>query len=208
MDLPAEPVSDFYGYDRGAPVDRLYIDAFLARHANRIHGHVAEIKDNTYARRFAAGHLSGVTVIDIDPNNPEATLIADLCQPLSLPAGTFDCIICTQTLQFLTEPATALDNMRNALRPGGTLLLAAPALSRISCGAPDSDLWRVTPSGLKHLLTHWPGPVTVTGHGNLATCLAFLTGYAAGELPSEKLTAPDDPRFPLLSCAAATLFTH
>lgn len=207
MDLPAEPVSDFYGYDRGTPIDRHHIEAFLGQNAHRITGHVAEVKDDTYTRRFGTGRPHTTTVIDIDLGNPHATLIADLTQPASLPAATFDCVICTQTLQFLPDLAAALNNVRRALRPGGTLLLTAPALSRISCGNPESDLWRLTPAGLRRLLADWPGPVTITGPGNLPTYLAFLTGYAAEELAPGHLDAPTDPRFPLLACAAASLPT-
>ncbi|MFJ2032004.1 hypothetical protein [Streptosporangium sp. NPDC087985] len=72
MDLPVEPVSDFYGYDRGTPIDRHYIEAFLGQHADRIAGHVAEIKDDTYACRFGAGRPHTTTVIDIDPGQLDA----------------------------------------------------------------------------------------------------------------------------------------
>ncbi|WP_148083657.1 hypothetical protein [Micromonospora sp. Llam0] len=44
MNLPLHPVSDCYGYDRGTPVDRIYIDAFLAHHRTLIHGDAAEVK--------------------------------------------------------------------------------------------------------------------------------------------------------------------
>lgn len=203
MDLPSQPVSDFYGYDRGTPVDRYYIEGFLTEHATAVRGHVAEIKDDTYARRFGGYRVHHVTVIDVDPNNPDATRIADLTQPGSLPAAAYDCFICTQAAQFLTSPPAAVRNCRQALRPGGTLLLTAPTVSRISCGKPNVDLWRLTPAGLRHLLAGWPGPATVTGYGNLAACLAFLTGYAAEELAPHQLRH-HDPRFPLVACAAHT----
>jgi len=46
------PFSREFGFDRGTPVDRRYIDGFLARNAADIHGHVLEIKDDPYTRRF------------------------------------------------------------------------------------------------------------------------------------------------------------
>ena len=79
------PVSDCYGYDRGNPVDRHYIEAFLAEHAAAIHGDGAEVKDDTYLRRFGHGRLRSATVIDIDPGSPRATLHADLATAGSLP---------------------------------------------------------------------------------------------------------------------------
>ncbi len=41
-----------FGYDRGLPIDRYYIERFLANNASDIRGHVMEIADNIYMRRF------------------------------------------------------------------------------------------------------------------------------------------------------------
>jgi hypothetical protein len=46
-DLPYEPLSDQYGFDRGTPVDRRYIEAFLRVHRDAIQGRVLEVQDNT-----------------------------------------------------------------------------------------------------------------------------------------------------------------
>jgi SAM-dependent methyltransferase len=202
MRLPLHPISDCYGYNRGKPVDRVYIEAFLDRHRSEIHGHGAEVKTDTYLRRFGAEGLHATTVIDINPHNPDAHLRADLSQPHSLPATTFDCIVLTHTLQLLADPATALRNCHQALRPGGTLLLTVPCLGRISPHHRTQDRWRFTPAGLSELFNAWAGPVTVTGHGNLRMCLAALLGEAAEDLtPAER--DHHDPDFPLVACAIA-----
>jgi len=141
-------------------------------------------------------------VIDIDPYNLDAHLHADLSQPRSLPAETFDCILLTQTLQLLADPAAALVNCHQALRPGGALLLTVPCLSRISPSSRTRDRWRFTPAGLRELFSSWDGPVTVTGHGNLRVCLAALLGEAAEYLTPTELDY-HDPDFPLVACAIA-----
>ncbi|GCD41754.1 class I SAM-dependent methyltransferase [Streptomyces paromomycinus] len=200
--LPATPVSTFYGYDRGTPVDRYYIARFLAQHAHLIRGHAAEVKDDGYLRAFGTG-ITTTTVIDIDPANESATLHADLTVPGCLPDGTFDAIVLTHTLQLLASPETALDNCYRALASGGALLLTVPTVGRLSLSAPGSDYWRLTPPGLVRLLNTWEGEVTVTGAGNLTACLAMLLGYAAEELTPRTLDR-DDPGYPLLACAVAT----
>lgn len=202
MQLPQQPISNCYGFDRGTPVDRTYIHTFLSTHRAHVRGDAAEVKDDTYLQRYGEGQLRSVTVVDIDPTNPRVDLHADLGQIGALPSGAFDCIVLTQVLQLIPDPATALMNCRNALRPEGTLLLTAPCLSRISPHNTESDMWRFTPAGLSQLLDAWPGPVTVTGHGNLRTALAFLIGQAAEELSPAEL-APDDPDFPIIACAIA-----
>lgn len=199
---PLSPLSDCYGYDRGTPADRPYIDTFLAARQAVVRGDCAEVKDSAYLARYGAHQLASITVIDIDPGNAAATLRADLAAPGSLPIDAFDVIILTQVLQLLTDPAAALDNCARALRPGGTLLLTVPCLGRISPSGAGSDLWRWTPAGLSALLSRWPGPVEVTAHGNAVTCVAAILGAAREDLP-DGTDLTDDPRFPLIACAVA-----
>jgi hypothetical protein len=77
------------------------------------------------------GVTCGACVIDIDGENPEADLHADLNSPKSLPAAFFDCVILTQVLQFLS-PEEALGNVWASVAPGG-----APA-HRPVAGSPGS----------------------------------------------------------------------
>ena len=46
------PISRYFGFDRGLPVDRYYIERFLARNASEIAGRVLEVGDDGYTRRF------------------------------------------------------------------------------------------------------------------------------------------------------------
>src|SRR4029077_165249 len=47
-----KPFSDYYGFDRGTPVERYYLDRFLAAHAKAIHGDVLEIQAPGYVNRY------------------------------------------------------------------------------------------------------------------------------------------------------------
>lgn len=199
---PLSPLSDCYGYDRGTPADRPYIEAFLASRQADIRGDGAEVKDSTYLTRYGGPRLASMTIIDSDPGNTAASLRADLAAPTSLPADAFDVIILTQVLQLTADPAAALANCARALRPAGTLLLTVPCLGRISPSGAGSDRWRWTPAGLAALLADWPGPAGITGHGNAATCVAAILGAAREDLP-DGTDLTDDPRFPLIACAAA-----
>ncbi len=73
------PLSERYGYDRGQPVDRYYIESFLASHRSDIRGVGLEIKNAGYLRRYDSG-LTRCDVLDIDPANPQATVVADLAR--------------------------------------------------------------------------------------------------------------------------------
>lgn len=202
MDPLSRPLSQCYGYDRGTPVDRPYIDDFLTTNADLIRGDAAEVKDDTYLRRHGGNRITSITILDVDPDNPAATLVADLAAPDILPPAHFDCIVLTQTLQLLPDPAQTITTCARALKPGGSLLVTVPAVARISPSGRAADRWRFTPAGLRHLFTGWNGQVAVTGYGNLRTCLAALRGEAAEELEPGQLDH-HDPDFPLTVCAAA-----
>jgi len=51
------PLSREFGFDRGAPVDRRYIEGFLTRHAADVRGRVLEVKDAAYTRRFGGARV-------------------------------------------------------------------------------------------------------------------------------------------------------
>jgi hypothetical protein len=96
-----QPISSTYGFDRGTPVDRPYIEAHLAAHASDVRGRVLEVKDDEYARRYGGSRVTHVDVVDLDPSNPDATIVGDLDQPGVLDSDSYDCIILTQVLEFL-----------------------------------------------------------------------------------------------------------
>jgi SAM-dependent methyltransferase len=195
------PFSDYYGFDRGLPIDRHYIEAFLAREAASIRGEVLEVRDPKYALQFGGADATQIHVLDIDPTNPEATVIADLTVEGSLPYQAYDSIVMTQTLHITADDAAGFRTLWRALRPGGTLLFTGPCIARID-NTHEWDHWRYTPLGLRALLAKLlpDAEVTVEAHGNVLAGAAFLYGIAVQELTEAELEA-DDPRFPLIVCA-------
>lgn len=202
-DIPRDPLSDDYGFDRGTPVNRYYIDSFLAEHQADIYGSALEVGDDRYSEAFGQGRITALTVVDIDATNPRATLIADLSATESLSQDSYDCILLVETLHLLLEPETCLRNCWRAVRPQGTLLVTVPALKRLSPSQPEKDYWRFTPAGLEALITKsWPGPFSVCAYGNLRASIAFLIANVAEECDDDDLDV-SDPRFPLTVAAHA-----
>jgi peptidoglycan/xylan/chitin deacetylase (PgdA/CDA1 family)/SAM-dependent methyltransferase len=207
------PISGNYGFDRGLPVDRYYIEAFLRRHGARdVRGRVLEFGDDAYARRFgsAAGEgdrrVTKIDVLDVDPSNPRATIVGDLVEGAEIPSEAFDCIICTQTLHLIYEVPTAIRVLHRALKPGGVLLVTAPGISPI----PTSDRerwgwhWGLTTSSARRLFDeHFSqGDVTVESYGNVLSAVAFLHGIAAEELRPAELDVRS-PEYELLIAVRA-----
>ncbi len=188
-----DPLSE-WGFERGTAVDRHLIEQFLVEHGDLVHGRVLEVKEDLYASRLGA---TGVEVLDIDPANPLATIVGDLCDRTTLPAQGFDAAIVTQTLQLVPDPAAALVNLLHALRPGGAALVTVPTVSRL---AGDQDRWRWTALGFRELVALAGGQGEVRARGNLLACRAFLMGAAVEDLPDGVLDA-DDPDYQLLVTA-------
>src|SRR5919107_1015834 len=51
------PISRQFGYDRGQPIDRYYIENFLNRQASDIQGRVLEIKDPFYTSKYGGSRV-------------------------------------------------------------------------------------------------------------------------------------------------------
>ena len=196
------PFSRSWGYERGTPIDRVYIEDFLKRHAEDVQGACLEILNADYTDRFGAARVTSADILDIDPANTSATIVADLGESDSLPAERFDCVIFTQTLHLIFDMETAVANVWRALAPGGVLLLTVPALGRHEARKGfHSDRWRVTKTGLEWLLTGLSnGRADITTYGNVLSCAAFLYGLAAEELRQEELQT-FDREFPLIVAA-------
>lgn len=185
------PVSRVFGFDRGVPIDRYYIEGFLAGHAADIHGAVLEIGDATYTRRFGGDRVTRVEVLHASPGNLQATLVGDLGTGAGIPGAAFDCLILTQTLPFIYDVASAVAHCADALKPGGVLLVTVPGISQISRYEMErwGDYWRFTDASLRRLLDAAFGPanVEVAVHGNVLVACAFLQGLATRELkPGER----------------------
>jgi len=193
------PLSANWGYDRGTPVDRYYIERFLEEHRRDIRGRVLEIKNRDYTTLYGTG-VERSDVLDVDASNPRATIVADLAAADAVPGDSFDCFVLTQTLQYIYDTRAAVAHAHRILRPGGVLLATVPAVSRIDPGAGvEHDYWRFTTAACAALFggAFGPGRVEVAARGNLFTSVAFLSGMAREELTARELRT-DDPYFPLV----------
>lgn len=199
------PLSN-WGWERGLPIDRYYIEQFLAARSEDIRGHVLEIQDSSYTRKFGGMRVRRADVLHVTAGNPQATIVADLSAKGSLEADTYDCIICTQTLQQINAVESATTTLRAALKPGGVLLATVPGISQIDRSAMEKwgDYWRFTNRGLTQLfLRSFPeGCISITSYGNVLTSTAFLYGLATEELSADDLSY-HDPDYQLLIAVRA-----
>jgi SAM-dependent methyltransferase len=198
------PVSLDFGWDRGTPVDRYYIEGFLARSADDIRGRVLEVGDATYSRRIGGDRVEIQDVLHV-VGSPTATIVGDLSTAGVLPEATFDCIVLTQTLHMIFDMPSAVARLHAALRPGGVLLLTVPGISQRDRGEwGHTWFWSLMPVAVHRLLGDVFGEETVSveGHGNAYAATTFLQGMALEEVDARKLDA-QDPAYPVVVTARA-----
>jgi SAM-dependent methyltransferase len=197
------PLSSVWGTDRGTPLDRYYVEHFLDAHRADIHGRVLEVKDDTYTRQFGTG-VERADVLDINPANARATVVADLASADAVPTDTFDCFVLTQTLQFIYDIHGAIAHARRILRPGGVLLATLPSVSRIAGGGNGVDYWRFSAGACTRLFgeAFGDGAVAIRAYGNVLASIAFLAGMAHEELSRRELDHADED-FPTIIAVRA-----
>nr|WP_231126652.1 glycosyltransferase [Motilibacter aurantiacus] len=194
-----EPISRSFGYGRGLPVDRHYIEGFLAENAENVRGRVLEVGDPSYTRRFGGSRVSRADVLNVDASMPGTTFAADLADAPELPSDTFDCIVLTQTLHLVYDMAAAVRTLHRILRPGGTVLATVPGISPVSEDRwAETWYWSLTPRSARLLFEEAFAPdlVEVRHWGNVLSAVAFVEGLAAQELRPHEL-ATVDPQYPV-----------
>lgn len=201
-----KPISRNFGYERGTPVDRHYIEDFLKRHTDDIRGRVLEVGDNEYTMRFASEGLELSEILHVDPNAPKVTYCTDLTEGEGIPDNLFDCIVLTQTLHLVYEFQKAVKTLHRILKPGGVLLITVPGVSSIDSGEwGDTWFYSFTPASLRRMMQEQFGEksVEITSYGNVLTAAAFLYGISERELRPREFHVVD-PQYPVIVAARVT----
>lgn len=200
-----EPLCRNYGFSRGKPVDRFFIEQFMAHHQSCIQGKVLEVLNSNYTRKYGGNRVTTFDVLDINPQNPHATVVDDLRTLASIRDQSYDCVILTQTLHLIDDDSGALRQVYRILAPGGFLLLTVPCISHVP-RTPEDGVWNrfYTDHGVEYLLKkHFhPSRFTIAPHGNLPAATAFLYGLAMQDL-DRSLLEHHDPAYPLIIGALA-----
>jgi SAM-dependent methyltransferase len=197
------PISPIFGKDRDLiSVERYYIEAFLAAHADDVKNRVLEMGDPFYTHKFGGKRVTQSDVLHYVPGNPKATIVADLTTAEEIPDDSFDCIIITQTLQMIYDVELTIQTLHRILKPGGVVLATSHGITRIGRREGiDSwgEYWHFTTQSSKRLFgAVFPDEnVTIQTYGNVLTTIGSLHGLGAAELSPEELDYCD-PNYELL----------
>jgi glycosyltransferase involved in cell wall biosynthesis len=201
------PVSRDWGFDRGRPVDRYYIERFLSSYAGDIRGRVLEVADDAYTKQFGGDRVRQSDVLDISQRNPGVTIVADLSSGEGLPSQAYDCLIVTQTLHLIYDLRAAVAHLHRALKPGGVLLVTLPGISPIARDGQGRwhDCWRFTVFSARRLFEEFfpSQSLDVQAHGNVLAATAFLQGMSVEDLKPAELDHRDQDYQMLITVRAA-----
>lgn len=200
-----EPISRSFGFDRGRPIDRHYIEAYLKENAGAIAGDCIEVGEASYLRQFGTGVISRNILAAVGATiRPEPdiaqTYVADLTKPATLPKSSFDCFVCTNTLPFIYDVKGAIEGAQTLLRPKGVFLGTVCGIAQISRYDMDrwGDYWRFTTASLERLLSERFSNVSVKAYGNLISAQMLLQGAAVEDLKDVALLDRADPDYEVI----------
>jgi SAM-dependent methyltransferase len=189
-----------WGASRGGSIARAYIAEFIEAHAGDIRGRALEIAGDEYIRKYGRA-VTRVDILDVLPDNPRATIVADLADAPQIADNAFDCVLVTQVLSWIYDVRSALHTAHRILSPGGVLLATTPGIARI---APiESELfgewWHFTSMSAKRMTEEafGSGNVEVEAFGNVLAASGSLYGLGVYDLAPEEL-AVRDPAFELV----------
>jgi SAM-dependent methyltransferase len=198
-----QPLSTKFGFDRGTPIDRYWIESFLKQHANFIKGNCMEIGDDRYTKQFGTDKVTHIEIVDINEQNKKATIYGDLRSIPQIKDNTFDTIVLTHVLGMIDDLDSAVKEIYRILKPGGTVLVTVACLAPIFEG--NAGNWRIMPGGAKYLFEkHFTSElVKIKTYGNVYSGQCFWVGMSQEELSTEELEF-NDPNFPCITTIVAT----
>ena len=137
------PFSDYFGFDRGTPIDRYYVHHFFDENRTSVTGDVLEIQGNGYTRRY--GHdLRRAESLDINPAvNP--TFLCDLAMADTvLDADSYDCFLLPNSFQHMRNLEPAMRQALRIVQDGGNWRHASGVKRKLRC-VPMATAWRRWP---------------------------------------------------------------
>jgi len=125
-----------------------------------------------YKKYFNQAQFSTLDIKQTKENPVD--FVADLNQKItSIKNNSFDCVICTQVIEHLTNPQMAFKEFKRILKPDGRLFLTTNFFYQIHMEP--NDYFRFTKYGLKHLARLSGFKIKqITAQGGIFSTIAYL----------------------------------
>lgn len=201
--LSTSPVSRTFGSDRGTAVDRFYIEKFLKSNSDYIKGTVMEVANNNYTIKFGKDNVTKSIICHVMGWGKDAIKV-NFETGEGVRDEMTDCLICTQTLQYIFDLKTAMENIYRMLKPGGVALITVPGIKPL-CEYDNNqwgEHWSFTEKSMDKLcsLVCSKENYEVKQYGNVKSATAYLYGVCLEDINEEELEVSDS-QFPFIISA-------
>ena len=188
-----EPVSRLFGFDRGTPIDRYYMDKFLTDNTIAMPNpqNTFEVGESTYSEKFYKNANHEILMFEKG---------MDLTRPETIRQNYYDVFICTQVFNFIYDVKDAIRAAFSLLRDGGIMLCTvAGNISQVSRSDMENygHFWGFTYLGIQRLVEETFGVqnVKVFPYGNAMAATAFIQGVAVEDLEEKEKLDMIDPDY-------------
>lgn len=200
--LGVEPVSRRWGREHGTPIDRYYIENFLRKNQDVIHGDVMEVSENRYTMQFGSD-IENSYILHVNGWG-DNVIKGNLENGDGIQENSVDCFICTQTIQFIYDISSVVSNIYRMLKPGGTALITASSIVQVSMYdyIHWGDYWRFTKQSLKKLFMPYfeDSNIKIDSYGNVKIATALLYGLAIEDMQKSDFQYNDE-QYPIVLTA-------
>lgn len=201
LQMEPNPVSRYFGAERGTPIDRYYIDHFLKNHQQLIRGDVLEVEDALYTKAYGGSIVKNSIVMDVNATSSNVTFNGNLETGEGIRAEIADCFILTQTLMYIFDVKAAAHNIEKLLKKGGSVLITCSGISQNSVRCMDDYgcYFNFNAKAIERMFEDEKNMKVVdTGSfGNVKTVSAHINGLCFEDL-SESDFMPNDQYYPLV----------
>jgi SAM-dependent methyltransferase len=188
-----------FGWSRGTPIDRYYLNNFITTIRHEVRGDVMEVGGvNTNRETYDFVNATSYLAVDLKMYR-NVDIVADVNDANAFLESCFDSIVAFNVLEHCEFPYKIVSNFLRWLRPGGKIFCMVPSTQRYH-PAP-RDYWRPMPDAMWSLFKEFDVDRFVV-YGNALTAIASLMGTAFEELTQEDLDA-SNPYFPVAICLVA-----
>ncbi len=182
-----------FGSNRGNPIDRYYIEDFLERNSEYIHGDVGEMGELTYTEQFGQ-EINNKYIFHVSQKGEDIKNI-NLETGEGIENELLDCFICTQTIQFIYDIKSVAKNIYKLLKDDGVALITAAGISKISLGDYNQwgEYWHFTKQSMKRIFQDAGfSEIEVESYGNIKTAMCFLYGMTVEDLSEDDFELNDE----------------
>lgn len=192
------PFCPQFGSLRGTPIDRYYLEKFIAEIRGEVIGNTLEIggkKEN----RVVYGVNKVTRYLAMDLAGEGLDFVGDAHDPGVVEKASLDSVIIFNVLEHCQRPWVVVDNIHEWLNDSGQVFCMVPNAQRVHHFP--KDYWRILPDAMESLFARFPHRKLYV-YGNALTTIASCMGVAAEELGAEELDAAQE-NYPVASCIHA-----